>query len=67
MVCVQGPLSMALDQSLPSLGLSPLLMVCDTLSAYTVTSLLRKVFPSRKYVPAKMQTHILENLGSLGG
>lgn len=48
-------------------GSSPLLMVCDTLPpAHTVTSLLRKVFPSRKYVPAKMQTHILENLGSLG-
>ena len=34
--------------------------------AHTVTSLLRKTFPSRKYVPAKMQTHFLENLGSLG-
>lgn len=67
MVCVQGPLSVALEQSLPSQGSSPLSVVCDTLPpAHTVTSLLRKMFPSRKYIPAKMQTHFLENLGSLG-
>ena len=48
-------------------GSSPLLLVCDTLPpARTVTSRLRKMFPLRKCVPAKTQTHILENLGSLG-